>query len=219
MRYWIPILGIAALCASCVQHCRDTTLYQRTGRQKAIVAVLPFIDHTSEHHFSWDLAREFTDEVRKRVFDSSQIYLLRDAAGSLELAKQFNSPDPKTIPESALKAFGATQFIVVGELIDQKQVPYGLLKSRDTSSLEEVGAVLSLALRLRVIDVRHEQPKIVLQEILNHEHVIARAYLDTDYSKAPWGSEAFERTPMGIAHNRLVRELISRVETYVETVR
>lgn len=218
MKYWIPILGIAALCASCVQNCRDTTLYQRTGRQKAIVAVLPFIDHTSEHHFSWDLAREFTDEVRKRVFDSNKIYLLRDA-GSFELAKQFNTPDPKTIPESAFKELGASEFVVVGELIDQKQIPYGLPKSRDNSSLEEVGAVLSLALRVRVIDVRHEKPKIILQEILNHEHVVARAYINTDYSKAPWGSEAFERTPMGIAHNRLVRELLARVEAYVETVR
>lgn len=218
MKYWIPLLGIAALCGSCVQNCRDTTLYQRTGRQKAIVAVMPIIDHTSEHHFPWDLSREFTDEVRKRVYDSSKVYLLRDG-GSLEIAEQLNTPDPKMIPESAIKALGAAEFVVVGELIDQKQIPYGLPRCKDNPSLEEVGAVLSLALRVRVIDIRHEKPKIVLQEVLNHEHVVARAYINTDYSKSAWGTESFERTPMGMAHNRLVRELLARVETYVETVR
>jgi hypothetical protein len=70
-------------------------------------------------------------------------------------------------------------------------------------------------MRLRVLDIRNEQPKIILQEVLNHEHVVTRAYLNCDYEKSRWGTEAYERTPMGIAHSRIVRELVSRVEGYV----
>lgn len=218
MKYWIPLLALAAVCTSCCPTCRDTSLYHPTGRQKPIVAVLPIINHTSEKHLSWDLSQEFTDEVRKRVFDSTKVYLLRDG-GNLELASQLNCPDPKAIPANMLKTLGAAEFVVVGELMEQKQIPYSQSKSKDLNSLEVSEAVLSLALRVRVIDVRNEKPKVVLQEVLNHEHMIARAYLNADYDKMSWGTEAFERTPMGIAHNRLIRELVARVEGYVEAVR
>ena len=87
--------------------------------------------------------------------------------------------------------------------------------SVDHPTRSEVGSVLSLALRVRVIDVRHETPKVILQEVLDQDYVVSRAYMNCDYSKKPWGTEAFNYTPMGMAHNRLVRELVSRIEAYI----
>jgi hypothetical protein len=217
MRGLILSLGMAALlCGGCTRNYRDTTLYQLSGRQKPIVAVLPVIDNTSENNLRWDLSRELTDEIRKRVYDSKKIYLLRDG-GNLEIAKQLSTPNPQAISTTAIANLGAAEFAVVAEIIEQDEEPYGINRaSLDHPVRAEVGSVLSLALRVRVIDVRHEEPKVVLQEVLDHDYVIARAYMNCDYAKMPWGTEAYTRTPMGMAHSRLIRELVSRVEAYIE---
>ena len=217
MRGLFLFLGVAALiCGGCARQYRDTTLYQLSGRQKPIVAVLPVINYVADDELKWDLSRELTDEIRKRVYDSKRIYLLREN-GSMEIAKALSTPNPNAIPYSALSGLGAAGFAVVAELIEQEEQSYGVAKaSMDDSVRSEIGAVLSLALRVRVIDVRHETPKIILQEVLDQDFVIARAYMRADYEKNPWGTEAYNRTPMGLAHGRLVRELVARIEAYIE---
>ena len=83
MKSLILSLGIVTLlCGGCARNYRDTTLYQLSGRQKPIVAVLPVIDNASENNLKWDLSRELTDEIRKKVYDSKKIYLLRDGGNS-----------------------------------------------------------------------------------------------------------------------------------------
>lgn len=220
MRGLILLFGaVASLCTGCAQRCCDTTLYQSSGRQKAIVAVLPVINNVYEGDLTWDLSREFTDEIRKKVYDSSRMYLLRDG-GSEELAKMLNTPNPRSIAADTTKHLGAAQFAVVTEIIEQEENPFGLAHSGpDNPFQKEIGSVLSLALRVRVIDLRQEEPKVVLQEVLDQDFVVARPYMTCDYEKMSWGTEAFRHTPMGMAHSRLVRELVARVEGYIEAVR
>lgn len=217
MRRIFLFLGAAALlCGGCARQYRDTTLYQYSGRQKPIVAVLPVINYIDDTDLKWDLSKELTDEIRKRVYDSKRIYLLRDG-GTMEIAQALSTPNPLAIPDSVLANLGAAEFAVVAEIIEQEEKPYGLSRaSADDPVRSEVGAVLTLALRVRVVDVRHEKPKIILQEVLDHDFVIARAYLKCDYEKMPWGTEAYSRTPMGMAHARLVRDMVARVEAYID---
>jgi hypothetical protein len=216
MRALILTLGFALLlCEGCARTCHDTTLYDRSGRQKHIVAVLPVIDNTGEKNLTWDLSRELTDEIRKRVYESKKIYLLREG-GNLEIAKMLSTPNSHAIPNSATSSLGETEFAVVAEIIDQEEEPYRVIANRSEAKVADVGSILSLALRVRVIDVRGEKPKVILQEVLDNDFVVSRAYMNCDYSKTPWGSEAFTCTPMGMAHNRLIRTLVSRIEAYIE---
>ncbi len=211
MGRFLTYLGvIAALATSCVPTCRDTTLYQRSGRQKAIVAVLPVINTVGEGGLTWDLSREFTDEVRKRIYNSQVAYLLRDH-GSLEIAEKLNTPCPSEISASQASNLGAAEFALVMELIEQDEMPL--------RSSENGPTLLSVAMRVRVIDLRHDQPKVILQEIVRKEREIARAYMACDYTKTPWGSEPFQRTPLGVVHQQLVRELVTRTEGYIEAAR
>ena len=220
MRGLILSLGMAALlCGGCARHCGDSALYQLSGRQKPIVAVLPVIDRTQQSELSWDMSREFTDEIRKRVYDSKRVYLLRDA-GSLEIAKLLSTPNPKAISSEAVQNLGAAEYAIVAEIIEQDEASHSIARraSRHISP-SDIGTVLSVGLRVRVIDLRNETPKIVLQEVLEQDFSVALAYMNNDYEKTPWGTEAFNRTPMGMAHNRLVRELVARAESYIEASR
>lgn len=207
---------LASLCASCVPCYRDTALYQRSGKQKAIVAVLPVINHGEGADLSWDLSTEFTDEMRRHVYDSSKLYLLRDL-GSREIAQRLNTPNPEMIPLVQAKDLGAAEFVVVSELIDQKLEPMSLRENHSQNGNEE--SVLRLSMRVRVLDVRHDKPKVILQEVVHNEHILDRAYMANDYQKTPWGTEAFQYTPLGFAHHKLVREIVSRVENYIEAAR
>lgn len=214
-RFFIFLAACAALCVGCVGQNRDTTLYHRSGRAKPIVAVLPVIDNTAEKLVSWDVSNEITEEIRKRIFTSPKLYLLREG-GSLDLAEQLNMANPAELAKQTEQKLGAAEFIVVAELIDQNEKPFGVPgASSEKPHLEEVGSVISMAMRVRVLDVRGEHPRIILQEVLSHEQIVSRAYLNCDYGKSCWGTEAYERTPLGIVHNKMVRELVARVEGYV----
>lgn len=220
MKYYLLVISVvAAMCTSCNFSTRDTTLYQQSGRQKAIVAVLPVINQLQSDDLSWDLSQEFTDEIRQHVYVSPTLYLLRNQ-GSLEVAQALSAPLLSDIPRATVRSLGAAEFVVVAELIEQNESKYGLDSVSERRVLKnDAGAVLDLAMRLRVLDMRGDTPKIILQEILNNKHVVARAYMNNDYSKTPWGTEAFQCTPLGLAHSRMVREIVARVESYIEASR
>ncbi|MCH9625071.1 MAG: hypothetical protein S4CHLAM123_02380 [Chlamydiales bacterium] len=219
MKRLIFALAIAACTLSgCARNYRDTTLYQLSGRQKAIVAVLPVIDRSNQTQVNWDLSREFTDEIRNKVYDSQTLYLLREG-GSIEIAKLLSAPNPNAIPAMAKESLGAAQFVVLSEILEQKEMPYGVGSDTNHPVRGEIGSVLSLSMRVRIVDVRDATPRVILQEVLDQEYAIARPYLHCDYEKMGWGTHSFNNTPMGIAHNRLVQELVSRTEAYIEAAR
>lgn len=212
------VLGLAMLLAGCEKRYRDVTLYQSTGGSKPIVAVLPVIDRsTNDSRLSWDLAREFTDQIRDRVYNSTHLYLLRQG-GSLEVAKQLATPNARALGKESMEELGAAEYVVVTEFLGEKMSPRSLMRA-DSERVDNVGATFNVALRVRLYDLRKEQPKLILQEVIEHEDTVARAYLTCDYNRNGWGTEAFETTPIGMAHARIVRELVSRVEGYVEANR
>ena len=214
MRRLALALTTALFCVGCCNTCSDTGLYEKTGQMKPIVAVLPVVDRTAGSGLPWDFAAEMTDEIRKRIYDSPRLYLLREG-GTAEIALSLSCSNPYDIQPLALKDMGASEFLIVTEIVDQKQTPYGF----HTAKTEETGAVLSVKMRVRVIDRRNPEPKVLLQELIECDHIVARPYLNTDYQKTQWGMDQFHNTPMGLAHSKIVRELVSHVEGYIVAAR
>ncbi len=199
---------VICLTTSCIPQNAQASPFKRTGRPKAIVAVLPVINSAGSLPFSWDLGSEFTEEIRSRVSSSDELYLVREIGG-LELASELNTPDPRDIPSDVSVHFGAAEFVVVSELLELSPSP---------KAMRQVN-VLNMAMRLRVIDLRGQEPRVILQEVIDHQLPAPPAYYSMDYDRYPWGSEAFALSPMGLAHGKLVREVVSRVEGYVEATR
>lgn len=207
------LIAVSSLLAGCVSHYRDACLYQRTGGSKPIVTVLPVlspVQNIQETYLPWDVSSELTEQICKRFYDSSRLYIL-DGVGSWELAKELNNNNLKALSKLQMNNIGASQFLVVSELLDHKETPCKL----GSAELGEIAATLALDFKIRVIDVRGQTPKVVFQELIHHDHLIPRAYLHCDYKKAAWGTESFERTPVGMAHSQLAREVVARVESYI----
>ncbi|MCH9609880.1 MAG: hypothetical protein S4CHLAM45_13940 [Chlamydiales bacterium] len=210
-RFLFASIIAMSVCSSCARSYRDTSLYQKTGQVKPIVSVMPVINSSKVHDLTWNLSKEFTDEIRKRVFDSSKLYLLREG-GAVEYVKELNDPNPVNLPVDAKEQLGAAEYVIVAEFLDQHETPYGLA---NRPNLEHVGSVLSLAMRVRVIDLRKEKPRVILQEVIDYDHIVAKPYLNTDYTKVAWGTDPFEQTPLGLAHSKIVRDLVAHAESYI----
>lgn len=201
----VLFLAMITICCSCAQQ-RQTAHYLRSGKEKAVVVVLPVVSRIEETNLSWDLSREFTEEICKRFFDSSKVYLLKQG-GSRELVEKLSVANPAELSRHPSPNLGACEYVVVTELIEHKE-----------NVEKKPLPITTLVARVRVVDIREEKPRLILQEILSQDFFLADK-LSFDYTENCWGSENFQKTPMGIAHNHLVREIVSRVENYIEASR
>lgn len=216
MRSILAVLLVAMSLTSCVSNFRDTTAYYHTGKPKPSVALLPVINSSGEQSLAWDLSYELTEGMKKRLVDSHKLYLMRDEQGSIALAESLNQQLPSGISKSDLSELGNAEFVIVTELIEQKITPYGPAAAEPSRSyVVEAGAVLTLSMRVSVIDIRSDEPTIALQEIVDTDHNITKPYLYIDYTKHPYGTPFYEKTPLGIAHAKLIREVVSHIEGYV----
>jgi hypothetical protein len=206
-RLVFTLAAITLICGGFAKHYGIASTFQAVGRQKAIVAVLPVINDNHITNILWDISQELTAEIRKRVYESNKICLQQELA-SLEVAKLLNVPNPHAISNTAAESLQDAEFAIITEVIEQKE------KSFKTHP--ESASVLTCALSVRVLDLRGAFPKVILQEILDKNYVMAMPYMHCDYKKMAWGTEAFRYTPLGMAHNRLVNELTRRVEAYIE---
>ncbi len=215
-------LTVGLVSGCCCSRYRDTALYTREGKAKPIVAVLPVLNHCQEtpgKGVNWDIGRELTEEVRRRIFDSSRVYLLRER-GDSELAEMLNKKDPEALTHLALENTGGAEFVVVTELVHHEELPCTTPRMQEhINHVGDVASILSMDFRVRVLDVRGAHPRIILQEIVHNEHFIPRPYLSCDYAKSPWGSDSYNCTPMGMAHSKLIREVAARIESHIQAVR
>lgn len=209
----ILCLFITLVTAGCLGPYQDRCIYQRCGGRKPILAVLPVLvneNQLKDDHIGWDLSTELTEQIKSRFLQSASIYVLENI-GNRQLAQELNIQDLEALSHLQVEKPGAAEFLVVTELVNHQTQP----SKKTLSSGEEKCANLSLDFRIRVLDMRNQKPKVILQELVHYDHFIPRAYLYCDYKKSFWGTESYERTPLGMAHAQLAREVVTRVENYI----
>lgn len=211
----VLFLGCMVVLGGCASHYRDTALFYRDGRAKPLVAVLPVINSAGAQKVAWDVCEELTEGLRHQITDSSKIYLV-DTAASVRCAETLNAPRLEQFPAGIKEGLSPAEFVIVAELLNQQQMPYGLQKAPSKKAhLKQVGADLALSMRIRVIDLRGDAPTVVLQEVVTENYDVAKAYLHTDYKRMAWGTPAYKCTPMGMAHAKLISEVIAHAEGYI----
>ncbi len=202
--------------SGCAPSFRDTSAYYYSGQPKPSVALLPVVNSAGPQDLGWDLSGEFTDEMTKRLDNSHKLYLVGEAPVESPVAKTVSALPAQVLDKNLLRGVPEAQFLIVTELIEQKTTPYGPAANRPTEKyISESGAILSLAMRVKVIDMREAQPRVVLQEVVETDYNITKPYLYVDYRKHPYGTDFYTRTPLGIAHAKLIKEVVAHIESYV----
>lgn len=204
--------AIFALTLSSCNNGNDTALLYESNMPKPAVAVVPLIDN-SNHALAWSLSDEITFTLCAKLDKQNRLDLALPGKVKADSRKMGEIHNPFGDDISWVKgAFSDEEFVVFLEMVDHSEVPnYTAAKAPP----ETLSAQLNLALRLRIIDLREENPKIVLQEIIRDSHFIPRQFTSYNFPQTPWTTDEFFLSPVGIAHQQLLTELKGRIEDYI----
>jgi hypothetical protein len=206
--------GLSLVLASCSKGDSKDSSQSAAVQQvkKPIVAVVPLIDH-SHSGLNWNLSLELTRSIRENLLKHENLYLMGEDKVTGVLKKMHESHDPFGVNISWTKRlFPHDEFVVFMELARHDEVP---LYTSKESSPQDSPAELNIMVRLRVIDLRGSEPKIVLQELVQNREQIPRQFNKSNFYQVPWGNEMFDISPLGMAHAQLTKEISSRIEDYI----
>ena len=203
---------VALITAGCGPHYVDYFPYQDDGTCKPCIALAPIQD-CSDSGLPWDLAEELRDDLRFCSMDNGNIFLLSPKKVE-KITDKLGEIDYFNKDIAFAKEFSQCEFLVVLEMIDHHIQPYvqGEVAPLYPIRTGRCNNVLMMKVRMRIIDLREETPCVVLQEIFCSNHMIAKDSEKCDYAKCCWGSDAFGRTPYGVAHKRMIKDLVDRIE-------
>lgn len=192
--------------------------YHDDGTPKPRVALLPVIDH-SNSGLSWSVSEALTESIYYDLMDQGELYVLTPA----EVGPVWTSRDNIDFFGTDLcfvRDFCNTDFIVAMELIEHSTVPCHMTDApTSTSECHPYNSMVSLRMRVRVIDIRRPQPRVVLYEIVKSSFIVTPPYDKINYNEVCYGSPTFSTSPYGIAHQRLVKNLTCRLENVLWSAR
>lgn len=193
--------------------------YFENARQKPVVALVPLVVKDRNEKISWDLSTEFTAEIQKRIINRSEIYL-NPVRLSEPLKDKLQKQDLVTLKKEDLKELKAqNQFAIFMELMEHKELTYQEMQGEVDDELnfgdEDVPKYLVVKVRLRVYDLREDQPKVLLQEILTQKHIIPYVERQLDYHKVVWGGDSYKASLYGRVHAKVEKEIVQHVENYI----
>lgn len=182
------------------------------SKTKPLVALFPIIDNTHSEQYRWNLSDEFTSSIYS-CLAQGPLYL-ESMPKVRELVKKCKeAPNPFGANISWIKKiFNKEQFVVFLELVQHEEVLIRKFKEMDPKSCD---ADLKLCMRVRVFDLRAEEPRIILQELIDDSHFIPRNFTRINFQHVPWGDDNFNFSPLGLAHWEFVKEISTRIEDYI----
>lgn len=204
MRY-IPSALIALALMSCNHNQNDqVSRFHEDGRAKPSIAVASMLDSTS-FDVSWSLSEEITQGVMNKIAETGQIFV------HAQQESPFTENPFGTELSWMKREFQGEEFVAFLELVEHEFQPV-LTKG---VTLQEASNNLNMAIRLRVIDLRPQTPKVVLQEMIRDTYFVPKTLIPTDYSVEVWGTDSYRKSPVGIAHAQLVQEVAGRISDYI----
>jgi hypothetical protein len=210
-RFFYIALAMTFMCG-CQNDSQTTSAVSSKSSHKPCVAIVPLID-SSSHQLDWNLSEEITCLLCTKL----------DQRGTLQLAlpgkikmqtkrlKELKNPFEEDI-QWVKKAFAEEEFVVFLEMIEHEEVPH---QTGSPAPAESLPADLNICVRIQIIDNRSQTPYLALSEIIQDSHFVPRQFTHYNFDQAPWNTEEFTLSPVGIAHTQLIKELRTRIEDYI----
>lgn len=187
------LLILSLFAAGCSYSGTELTRYHEDGRAKPAVVVTQMID-TSSFDVPWSLSEELTTLVSRSIAQNRSLYV--STKEELGYAENPFGQDLSWAKQE-LKSY---EFAVFMELVDHSFNPSNNL---------------NMAVRVRVVDLRGPEPKVILQEMVKQDYYVPRNLLPTDYNTVTWGTPDYRATPLNAAHLQLAQEISSRLGDYI----
>lgn len=160
-------IGMLLLFGACGPRYGDFFPRHDDGTVKPRVVLLPITDVTGH----CDRAEELMQSIRFNLMDRGDLYIYPDESVDRQLQKMGNVPffSPDI---SYAGQFGGADFVVATELAECRSDLYGNVEDKCMPPHLQRKSLLMVKLRVRVIDLRSDQPCIVLQEMMTRNLLI-----------------------------------------------
>jgi hypothetical protein len=204
------VLLIATSCSSPYHCCNDDE------RRIPQVAILHVHDDSGSC-LPWKLSNELTQGIRYRAANRSNLCLIPESEIYAGM-RDTENVDYFSGDLSFTKHFCDADYIVVLELMQHDKALCSLTCFTPFFSCgnNARASTLGMKMRIEIIDARCSQPRIVLQEVIAHSVEIAAECDCIDYNRLCWGTKGYFSTPYGIAHKKLMDEVMNRIETILK---
>ncbi len=214
-RFIISLSLFAVVAAGCDDNSQNNTqaYHQAPIQAKPIVAIVPVIDNTKSD-YEWNLSDELSSTLYYRLGQQDKFSIADAPHVRAKLKKFKEEKNPFSTDISWIKkTFQGDQFVVFLELVEHEEVLK--LDRKKTAEPKDCAADLNMSMRVRVFDLRGNEPKVILQELVHDSHFIPRQFTQTNFYQVPWGHESFSISPVGLAHAEFTKEIASRIEDYI----
>ena len=168
---FVSLISLAFFSAGCQKNSNDKqTTFQSHPQSRPNVALAPVINNTKEDKITWSLSDEFTSSIfsclSQKTFNLIDLPKVSEMIQSCKEAQNPFGTDISWIK----KTFQNEQFVVFLELVKHEEV----LKrpSAQEIDLKSCSADLQLSMRIRVFDLRNQNPRVVLQEMIDNLSLI-----------------------------------------------
>lgn len=214
MKKWCTIfllvLSSAIGFTSCTQRKSGLTAqfhYHDDGVAKPKIALIPVYDRSGSE-VSWNLSQELTDAFEEKVFQTGRFFLTKDfdMLGFNRIPLHEINPFLDDI-EWLAELNTETEFLVFVELVEHNLLP----SPSKTMKLFQTHT-LDMTMRVKVVDLRGEHPRVILQEVLHDNYYIPWL---AEYQKGGWSQTAFSLSPIGLAHKTMIKRIAKQVEDYI----
>lgn len=211
------ILTFVCLASGCsrssYEDYEDVARFHEDGRAKPVVALVPVFDCT-DAQLAWSLSEEFTDHIKQRFLKKNSFFLSTPEQVNSSIQRLDENNNPFLSDFSWVKnAFQNQEFVIFAELVEH-DIHTKELKNNFMDKLTP-SSELSMIVRVRVFDLREEEPVIILQEMIHQTHLIPKPTDLMEQSPDKWKKLTFAISPMGLAHAGLCREVTKRIEEYI----
>ncbi|NGX30764.1 MAG: hypothetical protein K940chlam8_00113 [Chlamydiae bacterium] len=213
MRKIVPIFLSVLVFFGCQKKEEATfSKYFDDGRAKPTIALLPMKSNANPN-LPWNVVQELESSLKNELLQMAGLYVL-GAEQTENGIFNLNNTDLLSEKNTLHTSFHPAEFVVQLELIDHQEAEL-LQKGVQTSNSTDIAKVLNLKMRLMVVDIRSVTPKVILHEIVEKEQLIDVAQKNTDYFQHGIGCVEYYKTPVFLAHRKVVLDLAHRVHEYI----
>lgn len=207
--YAIFFALFCVLTAACAPRYADFFPYYDNGTKKPSVSLFSVYNDT-EIPFAGNFPVELSKGVRNRMKRAGKIYCPPIAQTQKEMGAATVKELTTTADLKLFSRFRGTDFAVCMELVECKVVPYkrGAFKPIYLANIDEDDAkVVSIATRLKIVNLKGKEPKLARMELVKSNHMISNEELKS--------AEKGNRGALELVRSRLARDLAQKIEETV----
>ncbi len=192
--------------------------YHEDGVPKPIIALISMINSAeSNSYLPWHLDQELTNALRYQLMSNGNLFLQPEAELKI-VTSHLGAADCFGTDLTFTEEYQQADYLIALELIEHDIVPFEREKVPASYPAQShyCSSMLQMKLRLRIISLNCQNPRVILQEIFTSNSIIPKNAENVDYERLRWGTPGYQSTPIAQAHKRLIRDLTYRIETVIE---